>query len=117
MSEKIIVSLKVGKNKPKQFENVPCFGFETICIISRVLAGYPAIFTKINVPPQVFLCFIIRNSFKLQNTPQLCFFAFSVDFIIRFSVNKLPQDSSGHYSLKSHVWEKVYYLSYEAKSY
>ena len=53
----------------------------------------------------------------MQNTPQLCFFAFSVDFIIRFSVNKFPKDSSGHYSVKCHVWEKVYLLSYEAKSY
>ena len=56
-------------------------------------ADNPATFTKINVPPQVFLCFI------------------------KFSGNKFSQDCSGHYSVKCHVSEKVWLLSYGSKSY
>ena len=56
------------------------------------------------------------NGSKLQNTPHMCYFAFSGNFIIRFSGNELFQDCSGHYSVKSHVWVKVYLLSYGSKS-
>ena len=94
-----------------QPENVPCFGFGTICIIWGWSASFseatdhPATFAKINVPP------------NLQNTPHMCFLAFSENFIIRFSGNEFSQDCSGHDSVKCHVWEKVYLLSYGSKSY
>ena len=55
-------------------------------------ADHPATFTKINVPPLVFLCFII-------------------DFLeISF------QDCFGHYSVKCYVCEKVQLLLYGSKS-
>ena len=43
---------------------------------------------------------------KLQNTPNICIFAFSGNFIIRFSGDKCSQDCSGRYSVKGHVWGK-----------
>ena len=114
MSGNILIFRKLGKNKPKQPEIVPCFGFATMGIIwggvvcfSKV-ADLPTIFTKINVPPQVFLCFMIRQMVpNLQNTPHICSFAFSGNFTIRFYGNEFSQDCSGHYSVKCHVWEKV----------
>ena len=43
------------------------------------------------------------------NGPKLVlrFFAFSGNFIIKFSGNEFSQDCSGHYSVKCHVWEKI----------
>ena len=33
------------------------------------------------------------------------------------SGNEFFQDCSGHHSVKDHVWEKIYLLSYGSKSY
>ena len=45
-------------------------------------------FTEINVSPQVFLCLIIGQMVPNYKTPHIYFFAFSGNFIIRFSGNK-----------------------------
>ena len=58
-----------------------------------------------------------ENGPKLVNTPHMSFFAFSGNVIIRFSGNEFSQDRSGHYSVKCHVWEKVWLLSFRSKSY
>ena len=57
------------------------------------------------------------NAPRLHNTPCKCFLAFSGNFIIRFSGSEFLKDYSGHHSVKGHVWEKVYLLSYGSKSY
>ena len=80
-------------------------------------ADHPATFTKLNIPPKVFLIYYKTKIPKLHNTQCKCFFAFSGNFIIRFSGNVLSQNCSGHHSLKYHVWEKVYLLSDKSKSY
>ena len=52
-----------------------------------------------------------------SNKPCKCFWAFSGNFIVRFSGNEFLKDCSGHHSVKGHVWEKAYLLSYGSKSY
>ena len=56
------------------------------------------------------------NGPKLQNAPHMYFITYARNFMIRFSGNEFSQDCSGHYSVKCHVWEKVYLLSYGSKS-
>ena len=73
-------------------------------------ADYPATFTKISIPPQVLLCFIIKLMVPNSKKPL-------GNFIIRFSGSEFSQDCSGHYSVKLYVWEKVLLLSYGSKSY
>ena len=70
---------KNWENKPKQSENVPYFGFGTNCIIwQRVsfseAADHPTAFTKINVPAQMFLCFIIGRMVPNCKTHHICAF-------------------------------------------
>ena len=91
----------------------------------------PAVtFNKINRSPQVFLIYNKTNVAKLKYTtyytphieiyhyiPHICVFCISVNFIIRFSGKEFFQYFSGHYSVKDHVWEKVYLLSYGSESY
>ena len=100
------------KAKPKQPKNIHFFGFETFCIIwgrivsFRKAADHPATFSKINVPTQLFLCFIIDQMVPNCKTLHMCFFAISGNFVTRFSGNVFSQDCSGH-SVKCNVWEKV----------
>ena len=59
-------------------------------------ADHPAAFTKVNVPPQVFLCFIIGQMVPNFKTHNICaFFAFLGNFIIIFSGSEFSQDCSG----------------------
>ena len=66
-------------------------------------ADHPAIFSKM-VP-------------YCKTHHKCAFFAFSGNFIIRFSGNEFSQDCSPHYFVKSHVWEKIQLLSYGSRSY
>ena len=75
---------KLSKNKSKQLENVPCFGFGTICII----CGGALVLVKL----QTTLFWYKANSPKLQNTPHVCFFAFSLSAFTIFN---------------SHIWTTI----------
>ena len=108
------------KTREKQTKTTPeCALFQiwdNLCwsVSFREAADHPATFTKINVPRQMFLCFIIGQ--MVSNWKKhMCFFAFSGNFI-RFSENEFSKNCSGHYSVKCHAWKKVQLLSYESKS-
>ena len=85
MSGNILVFRKLEKNRPKQLENV---------LVSVKL--------QTTLQPSLILRYLHRftfynrtNDLKLQNTPHMCFFAFTGNVIIRFS-----QDFSGHHFVK-----------------
>ena len=99
ISGNFLVFRKLEKNKPKQPENLSCFGFGTIWIITT--------FTKINVLPQMFLCFIIGQMVPLMVTLYIRLFAFSENSIIRFSENEFSWKCTVHYSVKVHVLIKI----------
>ena len=92
-------------------------------------ADHPVTFNKINRSPWVFLIYSKANGPKLKyttyvphieiyhKTPNICFFCISVNFIISVSGKEFFQDCFGHHSVKCHVWEKVYLLSYGSQSY
>ena len=61
ISGNILVFIKFEKNKPKQPDNVPCFGFGTICIILG----------KVLVLMKLFLCFIIIKMVPNCKTPHV----------------------------------------------
>ena len=59
----------------------------------------------------------VSSIFYMYTHQKCAFFAFSENFIIRFSGNEFPQDCSGHYSVKYHVWQKFSLLRYGSKNY
>ena len=55
----------------------------TILVLSVCFSeapNHPATFAEINIPPQVFLCFIKTNIPILQSTSHMSFYAFSGNF-------------------------------------
>ena len=80
-------------------------------VSSRKAADHPATFTKIKVPPQMFLCFIIR-----QMVPNCDFLHFQKTLSLDFLEMNFSQNCFGHYSVKFHAREKIYLLSCGLKS-
>ena len=113
ISGNILVFRKLEKNKPKQSElclvlNLGQFASLGRSVSFKEASDHPTTFTKLNVLPQVFLSLIIGKMVTNRKTQKnMCFFAFSENFIIRFSGNEFSQDCYDHYSVKCHFREKV----------
>ena len=90
MSGNILVFRKLEKNRPKQLENV-------LVLVKLQTTLQPSLIIRYL---HRFMFYNRTNDLKLQNTPHMCFFAFTGNVIIRFSENKFSQDFSGHHFVK-----------------
>ena len=79
----------------------------------REAADHPSTFTKIDLPSQVLLCFMIEQMVPIAKVTTYVFFLYFQETLslgyLEINFRKINLVS---YFVKCHHWEKVYLLSY-----